>query len=139
MSRTTSRTYRDSGVSKDSSVLARSDFGNENSSPDQEKLAALILKAARLWQSNQTAETLNCNHRDAPGLIESIDESDEVSEQILKTLQSRGHARPSDLARLCRVSQPTVQRRLKELLLAELIVKHGNTKGVTYALPKTEK
>lgn len=64
---------------------------------------------------------------------------DDVSKQILKTLRALGHARPCDLSKYCGVSQPTIQRRLKELLLAKLIVKHGNTKGVTYALPKTEK
>lgn len=65
-------------------------------------------------------------------------ELDDVSGKILKTLETLKQARPYDLARICGVSQPTVQRRLKELLLANLVVKNGNTKGVRYALPETK-
>ena len=65
-------------------------------------------------------------------------ELDDVSGKILKTLETLKQARLYDLARICGVSQLTVQRRLKELLLANLVVKNGNTKGVRYALPETK-
>jgi len=102
-------------------------------------LAALILKAAGLWQSEAHPQSVKCHENEVAELWDAEVELDEVSTQILKTLSSLGQARPCDLARICSVSQPTAQRRLKVLLLANLIVKHGNTKGVTYALPKTEK
>lgn len=139
MSHTTSRVHRKAGVLKDSGIFACSNIDKETASQDQERLAELILKAASLWQSSRPTKTLRYTNKDAPESMESSDELDAVSEKILKALHSRSHARPSDLARLCRVSQPTVQRRLKDLLLVELIAKHGNTKGVSYALPEKEK
>jgi hypothetical protein len=139
MSRTTSRAYRNTGVltnSGGSACAIRSDSGD---SKEQERLAELILKAASLWQSKAHPQSVECHENEVAELQDAEVELDGVSKQILKTLRSLGQARPCDLSRYCAVSQPTIQRRLKELLLAKLIAKQGNTKGVCYALPKTEK
>jgi hypothetical protein len=139
MSQTASKVYRNTGVLPNSGSSAYATKGDSGDSLRQERLAALILKAASLWHSGVIPESVGCHENEVAELGDAEMELDDVSTQILKTLSLRGQARPCDLARYCAVSQPTVQRRLKELLLANLIVKHGNTKGVTYALPKTEK
>lgn len=139
MSPTTSRTHRDTGVLPNSGSSAYATRGDNGDSLGQERLAALILKAASLWHSEVIPGSVGCHENEVAELRDAEVDLDDVSTQILKTLKLVGQARPCDLSKYCAVSQPTVQRRLKELLLANLIVKRGNTKGVTYALPKTEK
>jgi len=139
MSQTASRAYRNTEVLTNSGGSACAARDNSGDSRGQERLATLILKAASLWQSEAHPQSVECHEKEVAELQDAEVELDDVSKQILKTLRSLGHARPCDLSKYCAVSQPTVQRRLKDLLLANLIVKHGNTKGVTYALPKTEK
>lgn len=139
MSQTASRAHRNTGVLTNSGGSACATRNHSGDSNGQERLAELILKAAKLWHSGAIRESVGCHEIQASELRDAELELDEVSNQILKTLKSLGAARPCDLSKNCGVSQPTIQRRLKELLLAKLIVKHGNTKGVTYALPKTKK
>lgn len=139
MSQTASRVYRNTGVLPNSDSSACASRDDSGDSQEQQRLAALILKAASLWHSGAIPEPVKCHEKDVAELRNAEVALDDVSKKILKTLSSVGQARPCDLSKYCGVSQPTIQRRLKELLLAKLIVKHGNTKGVTYALPKTEK
>lgn len=139
MSRTTSRDYRNTEVLPNSGSFACLNEDVRAVPHDQERLAELILKAASLWHSGKIPNSVGCHEKEVADLRDTKVELDDISKQILKTLQLLGLARPCDLARHCAVSQPTVQRRLKELRLANLIVKYGNTKGVSYALPKTEK
>lgn len=139
MSRTTSRAYRNTELLTNSGYSAYATKDDRADSKEQERLAELILKAASLWQSEAHPQLVGSHEKVATEFQDAEVELDEVSKQILKTLRSLGQARPCDLSKYCAVSQPTVQRRLKELLLAELIAKQGNTKGVCYALPKTEK
>ena len=139
MSRTTSRAYRNTELLTNSGCSAYATKDDRADSKEQERLAELILKAANLWQSEADPELASYQEKVATEFQDPEVELDEVSKQILRTLRTLGQARPCDLSKYCAVSQPTIQRRLKELLLASLIAKHGNTKGVSYALPKTEK
>lgn len=139
MSRQTSRAYRNTEVRTNSGSSACATRTDREDSKGQGRLAELILKAASLWHAGEIPNSVGYHGKEVSELQLTEVELDEVSKQILKTLRSAGQARPCDLARMSGISQPTIQRRLKELRLANLIVKHGKTKGVTYALPKTEK
>jgi predicted HTH transcriptional regulator len=139
MSQTASRAYRNTEVLTNSGGSACAIRNDSCESQGQERLAALILRAANLWQSEAHPQSVKCHKEEVAESQNAEVDLDDVSKQILKALTSVGQARPCDLSKYCGVSQPTIQRRLKALLLAKLIVKHGNTKGVTYALPKTEK
>lgn len=139
MSQTASRAYRNTEVLTNSGGSACASKNDSGDSQGQERLAELILKAASRWHSGAHPQAVKCHEKEVADVQDTEVDLDDVSKQILKALRSVGQTRPCDLSKYCGVSQPTIQRRLKELLLANLIVKYGNTKGVTYALPKTEK
>ncbi|NBB79770.1 MAG: MarR family transcriptional regulator [Verrucomicrobia bacterium] len=136
MSLTTSKEHRrNTGVSQNYSPFTCNDCGGGVHPPEQTRLAELILKAADVWDREN-----NTCHLDAVSNA-TASSTDLTDNQviILKTLAQLGASKPSTISQACQLSQPTVQRQLKNLLLANLIEKRGRTRGVRYALPKTEK
>lgn len=103
------------------------------------RLRCLILKSSALWIGRHCPLAYDPSHEDnAHAQLEPKNSlSSKSTSKVLVSLVELGPSKPSQIASSTGLSQPTVQRLLKKLLVARKITKSGRTRGVRYALPKT--
>lgn len=100
------------------------------------RLAELLMKATVLWHQKHAGKAPN---KATSTNAEHTENLSPREEHILRGLEMIGPTNPARLATYCKIPLPTLQRDLKFLLTKGLILKEGQTRGVSYTLPKHKK
>ena len=100
------------------------------------RLNELILNAAVLWHQKNGEKS---GHNDSITHEKLAEGLTDRAELILRHLERIGPTTPATLADACGIPLSSLQRNLRSLWTSGVITKTGNTRGVRYALPKTQK